>query len=292
MSWYKRRRGIVEHLEAGTISLLDLAVHDYLNLKANLVIGHNCSIPAGVCITSAAAIHATCPTQISERAIQRSLEHMEKIGWIKRWTTRGKHGNYPVLVCRGTVHDLSGSEFRVNGTETTDWRQPVYVPVAEASASREIADAKLSPYREVENKEKRKQRKAKTAAKSTPPASLPDDRFFLFKNFASETFAEKHGQFPVWTSKDWKNLRVLLRETSHLDLAELQRRWNNYLGSTESYTVAQGDSLAHFCSRFDSFIAGPLLSSRKGGLDADEAIQQSIANSGLDQDGRYKRSLN
>jgi hypothetical protein len=34
--FYKRRRGILEHLEAGRISLLDLAVHDYLNLKANL----------------------------------------------------------------------------------------------------------------------------------------------------------------------------------------------------------------------------------------------------------------
>ncbi len=131
--FYKRRRGILEHLEAGTISLLDLAVHDYLNLKANLVLGSGTSIPPGVCITSAVAIHAMCPSQISERAIQRSLEHLEKIGWIKRWTIRGKRGNYPVLVCRSSVHDLSGDEYRVSGEETIDWRNPVLAPVGELS---------------------------------------------------------------------------------------------------------------------------------------------------------------
>jgi hypothetical protein len=98
--FYKRRRGILEHLEAGTISLLDLAVHDYLNLKANLVMGGNSSLPAGVCKTSARAIQATCPAQISEKAIQRSLAHLESIGWIKRWRVQGKYGNYPVLICR------------------------------------------------------------------------------------------------------------------------------------------------------------------------------------------------
>jgi hypothetical protein len=153
--YYKRRRGILEHLEDGTISLLDLAVHDYLNLKANLVMGNGSSLPPGVCITSAVAIHATCPSQISERAIQRSLEHLEDIGWIRRWNVRGKRGNYPVLVCRASVHDLSGNELRVDGTKTTDWRNPVLVSVGDLSSLREVADVKLSGDREVriENRE-------------------------------------------------------------------------------------------------------------------------------------------
>jgi hypothetical protein len=153
--YYKRRRGILDHLEDGTISLLDLAVHDYLNLKANLVIGNGSSLPPGVCITSAMAIHATCPSQISERAIQRSIEHLEDIGWIRRWNVRGKRGNYPILVCRASVHDLSGNEHRVDGTNTTDWKTPVLVPVGDLSSLREVADAKLSGDREVriENRE-------------------------------------------------------------------------------------------------------------------------------------------
>jgi hypothetical protein len=159
----------LEHLEAGTISLLDLAIHDYLNLKANLIMGNGFSLPAGVCMTSAVAIHATCPSQISERAVQRSLERLEKIGWIKTWKVRGKRGNYPVLVCRASVHDLSGKEHRVNGEKTTDWRKPVYAVVCEVSAVPSKADAKLSGYREVrsEREKEKKQPPALIAGKSS-----------------------------------------------------------------------------------------------------------------------------
>jgi hypothetical protein len=168
LGFYKRRRGILEHLEAGTISLLDLAVHDYLNLKANLVVGNGSSLPPGVCVTSAAAIHATCPSQISERAIQRSLEHLEEIGWIKRWNVRGKRGNYPVLVCRASVHDLSGNEYRVNGEATTDWRNPVLEPVADLSALSSETDAKLSGDREVRTEKREREEAGATAAALSP----------------------------------------------------------------------------------------------------------------------------
>ena len=84
--------------------MIDLAVHDYLNLKANLLIGSHTSILPGVCITSAVAIHAVCPGQISEKAIQRSLKKLRRIGWIRTWHVPGKHSNYPVLVCRASIH--------------------------------------------------------------------------------------------------------------------------------------------------------------------------------------------
>jgi hypothetical protein len=131
--FYKRRRGILEHLEGGKISLLDLAVHDYLNLKANLVVGNGSSVPPGVCITSAAQIHTTCPRQISERAIQRSIEHLAEIGWIKTWRCRGQAGKYPILIARSNVADLSGKEYRVNADASTDWRTPVLEPVGESA---------------------------------------------------------------------------------------------------------------------------------------------------------------
>lgn len=160
--FYKRRRGILEHLEAGTIGLLDLAIHDYLNLKANLQIGSDCSIPPGVCFTSAVAIHALCPKEISERTVRRSLEYLEKIGWIKRWLRPGKRGNYAVLICRAGVHDLSGVEYRINGVATTDWRHPVLIPAADCPQS----GPDLSGYREVriESREKRKGKTASTAS--------------------------------------------------------------------------------------------------------------------------------
>jgi len=147
--YYKRRRGILEHLESGRISLLELAIHDFLCLKMNCLIGTAATIPPGVCITSATAIHAVCPKQISERSIQRCLEHLEEIGWIKRWNERGKRGNYPILVCRQSVADLSGNEYRVSGEDTTDWHNPVLVSVGELSSLRGVADAKLSGDREL-----------------------------------------------------------------------------------------------------------------------------------------------
>jgi serine/threonine protein kinase len=150
--FYKRRRGILEHLEAGVISLLDLAVHDVLCLRANAVVGNGSSFPPGVVFASAKAIHAMCPSQISERAIQRSLEHLEELAWIKRWHVRGRHGNYPILIARYSVADLSGNEYRVNVTATTNWKDPTLEPVGEPSLVEEFPGESLSPNKEIRTK--------------------------------------------------------------------------------------------------------------------------------------------
>src|ERR1700739_2049510 len=147
--FYKRRRGILEHLEAGTINLIDLAIHDYLNLHANLLIGSQSSIPPGVCITSAAAIYAVCGGQISYKTIQRRLRHLEKIGWIKRFNVPGKRGNYPVLICRASVHDLTGKAGPTSCEHTTDWHEPKWVLVGNVSTNWETADPSVSTLREM-----------------------------------------------------------------------------------------------------------------------------------------------
>jgi hypothetical protein len=122
--FYKRRRGVLEHLQSGKIGFLDLAIHDFLCLKANAVVGAaNCTIPPGVCFTSAVELHALDHT-ISLRTFQRHLAYLEKIKWIKTWHQPGKKGNYPVLICRHSVHDQSSLEYRINGQKTTDWRHP------------------------------------------------------------------------------------------------------------------------------------------------------------------------
>jgi len=268
--FYKRRRGILEHLESGTIGLIDLAVHDYLCLKINSVRGNGCSIPAGVCFTSSAAIYSLCPREVSERTIRRSLEHLERIGWIKRWTVTGKHGNYPVLVARASVHDLSGNEYRVSAEKTIDWRLPVYVD-GEDGASTRRGDVRLS---RIENKEQRKTLSAKT----TPPA---DPRFQPFVDFAYEAFEAKHGQKPTWTGKDFKALAAMLASNRSLDAAEMEKRFQNYLASTEAFTVKQGDSLAYFCAHPDSFLNGPIFEPRKvangNQTSSDLAIQNARA---------------
>lgn len=166
--WYKRRRGILEHIESGTIDLLESGIHDYLSLKANLLIGSPCSIPVGICFTSAPAIHVHCP-RVSERTVQRCLEHMEQIGWLKTWKVPGRRGNYPVLVCRGSVHDVSGNEYRINGEKTKDWHYPVYEPVGEVSASASTGVVTPSGNREVRSEKEKREKPT-----ATPRFSLPD----------------------------------------------------------------------------------------------------------------------
>ena len=127
--FYKRRRGILEHIEAGTIDLLESGIHDYLSLKANLVIGSDCSIPVGFVFTSAPAIHAHCK-RVSERTIQRILEHLEDIGWIKTFRKPNQRGNYLSLICRASVHDLSGNASRRSTMVASPTRMPARGPSA------------------------------------------------------------------------------------------------------------------------------------------------------------------
>lgn len=151
--FYKRRRGILDHLEAGAVSLLDTGIHDYLSLKMNSIKGGNSGIPPGVVFTSSRAIRALCPKGISERAIRRSLENLERRGWIKRWLQPGKHGNYAVLIVRSTVRDEAGNEYRVIGEETSDWRAPKLQRIEPSSTNRPSTRHELSTDKELRIKE-------------------------------------------------------------------------------------------------------------------------------------------
>ena len=150
LGFYKRRRGILEHLEAGRLSLLDLGIHDFICLKANSIVGNGSIFPPGVWHGSAAAILANCPCgNISERMIQRSLQHLEKIRFLKRWRVPGKHGNYPILISRFSVRTQAGKEYIVNTSATTDWRQPELEAVSDG-VGEGVGD--VTPNKEVRSK--------------------------------------------------------------------------------------------------------------------------------------------
>src|SRR6202042_2778249 len=79
--WYARRRGILEHLEAGTITLLDSGIHDWLCMIADY--------RTGLAIASSEKIIALCGNSVEGRTIRRSLARLEALGWIKRWMVKG-----------------------------------------------------------------------------------------------------------------------------------------------------------------------------------------------------------
>lgn len=252
--FYKRRRGIVDHIESGAIDLLESGIHDYLLLKANLVIGSKFPLPPGVCMTSAPAIHACC-RRVSERTIQRCLSHLEELDFIKTWKTAGKRGNFPVLVCRASVHDLSGNEYRINGAKTADWHNPVFEPVANVSGSSRGGVEEVSAYREVENLKTRKEKNP--AAKTTPPG---DPRHKQVFESCYESYRGHHGAPPTWGGKEAKALARFLKENTSQAATEIARRYRNLLASTDRYHGREKHgSLCHLLQNFDTFADGPIL---------------------------------
>ena len=118
----------MEHLQAGTINLFDAAVHDFLCLNAQSRVGTGSAIPPGIWDGSAKKIWLLTGRRDEERKIQRSLEKLESIGWISRFHNQGKRGDYPILIAKFVVSDLSGNDFNVNAGATKDWRHPTLEP--------------------------------------------------------------------------------------------------------------------------------------------------------------------
>src|SRR5262249_27447867 len=134
----------------------------------------------------------------------------------KTWKTPGKHGNYPVLLCRASVHDLTGNEYRVNGASTTDWRTPVYEPVGEVSVKSRGDVGEVSTLREVENLkgEKREDVRRPDGRRPSPPPKnnpkrkeKPSISSRLARHVGGATFAEWQRQCqqkgkPCWDGQE------------------------------------------------------------------------------------------
>jgi hypothetical protein len=127
------------------------------------------------------------------------------------------------------------------------------VPIENGEQEGEHKGEHVSSQKRIKNGERRSKN---PAAKPAPPA---DPRFQPFVDFAYKAFEEKHGLKPSWLGKDFEHLRVLLTANASLNGTELERRWRNYLDSTEPFTAKQGYSLAYFADRCDSFANGPIL---------------------------------
>jgi hypothetical protein len=184
--YLRLRRGILQHLDAGTISLLDFSVYVWLMLKADYKTGLAWGCAEKI------RVHASRGTSL--RAIQRSIDRLEHIGWLKRWRTHGQRGNYPILIARfsvfyecvateevchysvtHTVTDASLSvslrEHRVNIERTTDYNDIQYdhvtdsvtdvTPSVSPLSHRGVTDddTEASPNKELRTKDSKKKEK-------------------------------------------------------------------------------------------------------------------------------------
>jgi hypothetical protein len=241
-------RDLQDHLIAGKISFFDLGIYTAIHWQADF--------KTGVWWGSAPKLHAIGPTGFSLRSVQRSIEKLTRIGFLKPFHKHGQRGNYPVLINKYLPLSGARRNFRLNAVESTDWRSPKYEPCAVDDALRDtLHDTDGAPIQYSASSKQESGTKKNPAAKTTPP---PDPRFQPFAHFAYKTFEVKHGVKPCWLGKDFEQLRVLLKSNSSLKADELERRWRNYLDSTEPFTSKQGDSLAYFACHCDSFARGPI----------------------------------
>jgi uncharacterized protein YdaU (DUF1376 family) len=115
------------------------------------------------------------------------------------------------------------------------------------------------------------QEKKNPAAKPTPP---PDPRHKPFFDSAYEAFRMKHLQPPTWGGKHAKGLQLFLKGHPQVTLDEWQRRYRNFLASTDRFYQSQHGSLVIFVGHFDSFIDGPILERKSSNAkpDTNEAV--------------------
>jgi hypothetical protein len=259
-------RDLQDHLIAGKLNFFDLGIYTTIHWQADF--------KTGVWWGSAPRLHAIGPSGFSLRYVQRSIEKLTRIGFLKPFHKHGQRGNYPVLINK--YEPLLGAlrNFRLNAKESTDWRSPKYEPCALHDAVRDaVHDSERPPIHNAVSSTQ--EAEEKPAAKTMPPA---DPRFQPFVAFAHKTFEEKHGAKPSWLGKDFQQMRVLLKANASLAPVELERRWRAYLESSELFIAKQGDSLAYFATHCDTFSSGPIMQSegKSNGRDINEAVATTM----------------
>jgi len=228
------RPGILEHLLRGDISACEFGVYAIIHLQADY--------GSGIWRGSAARISNTAPRGAELRKIQRALEHLTDLGLLKPFHTQGVRGNYPVLINKFTVRSGALKGQRLNANLTTDWRNPAYESCAED-------DAVDAPIQEVRSKKQGGKKKI-PAPKPGAPA---DPRREVFLQFAGKEFEAKHGVKPSWAKADFVQYDSFLKHNTAMSVEEMQRRFRNYLASTEPFIVSQGGSLTYFFKKFVVF---------------------------------------
>jgi hypothetical protein len=141
------RSGLSEHLLNGALDAFTVSVY--------LIILMQVDFETGVWTDSAARLLASAPRGASLRDMQRALELLEKIGFIRIFHRHGQRGNYRALINKYEPKTGALTGKRLNAAKSDDWRHPVYevcaVLVAEDGTDTDaVPVAEAAPYLEVE----------------------------------------------------------------------------------------------------------------------------------------------
>lgn len=162
-------RDIQDHAIKGDLGLFDLGVYSVIHFQTDF--------SSGVWFGSAARVHATAPQGTSLREVQRSMEHLEVLRFLRSFRKHGQRGNAPYLVHK--YEPLTGAlrGKRLNAFSSDDWRHPVYescaLPDTETDA---LPDAQADTYSESSTHQAAS-RKKKEEAPAPPSLSFSGQHF-------------------------------------------------------------------------------------------------------------------
>lgn len=159
------RRGLEEHIVNGNVGLFEAGVYLTIHLQANF--------QSGLWIGSAARLLATAPRGATLRAVQRALNRLSKIKFIRVFHRHGVRGNYRVLIDKYEPFGaLKGK--RLNAWKSESWQKPFYEPCALSDA---VTDAdgvgEDAPILEVEGEKQRNKRKPTPSFEQNRKAGNP-----------------------------------------------------------------------------------------------------------------------
>lgn len=147
----KLRHGLIEHVEKGKLSPSTLGVYTMLHLVADY--------KTGIWIGSAVKLQMLYFSTVDMRTLQRIIEHLEQIHFIRCFRVRGKKGNYPILIHKYVVADAPMIGKRLDAWKTTDWQHPHYDRIGPAGRPAADRDGDAPTLKEVKKKKEKKKRK-------------------------------------------------------------------------------------------------------------------------------------
>lgn len=126
----------------GRLSAFDAGVYLIIHLQSDF--------RTGVWTGSAARLMGTAPRGTSLRDMQRALNRLAQIGFIRPLHRHGVRGNYRVLIHKYEPQFGALKGKRLNATKSESWQHPVYEDCAVTDAVTDAVTGTVdAPYQEV-----------------------------------------------------------------------------------------------------------------------------------------------
>jgi hypothetical protein len=247
------KSGALDYLLRGEISYLDFGVYAVIHLQADF--------STGIWWGSAPRLVAAAPRGTTLREVQRCVQTLEQIRFLRPFHEHGARGNYPVLINKYDVKMGALKGKRLNAWKSESWRKPLYESCAEVDADTHAeGDADAAPYQYSGYKT---QESGELPAPEKTPAR--DSKQTAVLADCQTAFETRYGRNHTWGAREAKKLRDFLTEHPKVEAHEIVRRYRNLLESNAHFHAEKHGSLFHLLSNFDVFMDGPVFDRVGGG---------------------------